>query len=425
MNRRTIQVEEKVPLLLGLPLSAQHLFAMFGASVLVPALFGINPAVVLLMNGVGTIGYLLICKGKVPAFLGPSFAFIPPVLLVLGPDKNLWSTHYPLALGGFIIAGLMLTITSIIIKFFGSNWQRVVFPPAVIGPIIALIGLGLAETAANMAGIVVDNGAAYSSKTISASMITFSVAVLGSILFRGFASVIPVLIAIMVGYAISLCLGIVDFSKVANASLVAWPNFSSPKFSLEAIITIIPAVFVVISEHIGHFMLTQHIVERDISSDPGLHRSLLGNGIFTIFSGMCGSVPNTTYGENISVMAVTRIYSVWVIGGAAILSMFIAFVGKMTALIQSIPTAVMGGISLFLFGIIAVAGIRYIVEERVDYSKTTNLVLSSVVFISGICGASLNIGGVQLKGVALATLVGLILSMIFYLFDKFHLTNEV
>ncbi|EKE01370.1 MAG: hypothetical protein ACD_21C00149G0001 [uncultured bacterium] len=423
MSRRVIQVDEKVSFLLGLPLSVQHLFAMFGASVLVPALFGINPAIVLLMNGIGTLGYLIICKGKVPAFLGSSFAFIPPVLIVLGSDKALWAANYPMVLGGFIASGLILVIISLIIKFFGSNWLNVVFPPAVIGPIIALIGLGLAGTAANMAGLVVDNDV-YVTKTVVVSMITFFVAVFGAILFRKFFAVIPVLIAILVGYFVALMLGVVDFSMVSEASFIAMPNFSAPQFDLDAIIIIIPAVFVVISEHIGHFMLTQHIVHKDLAKDPGLHRSLFGNGFFTIIAGMFGSVPNTTYGENISVMAITRVYSVWVIGGAALLSITIAFIGKITALIQSIPTAVMGGISLFLFGVIAVAGIRYVVEEKVDYGKTTNLVLSSVVFIIGVSGAAFQLGTVQLTGVSLATLVGLVLSVLLHFLEKLRLTND-
>ncbi|HBC71900.1 MAG TPA: uracil permease [Coxiellaceae bacterium] len=423
MSRKIIQVDEKVSFLMGLPLSVQHLFAMFGASVLVPALFGINPAIVLLMNGIGTLGYLIICKGKIPAFLGSSFAFIPPVLLILGSDKTLWAINYPLALGGFIVAGLILVILSLVINFFGSNWLKIVFPPAVIGPIIALIGLGLAGTAANMAGIVVENEI-YVTKTVVVSMITFFVAIFGAILFRGFLAVIPVLIAILVGYISAIALDIVDFSKISEAAFFAIPNFTAPRFQLDAIITIIPAVFVVISEHIGHFMLTQHIVNKDLAKDPGLHRSIFGNGFFTMISGIFGSVPNTTYGENISVMAITRVYSVWVIGGAALLSIAIAFIGKITALIQSIPTAVMGGVSLFLFGVIAVAGIRYVVEEKVDYSKTMNLVLSSVVFIIGISGASFYIGTIQLKGVSLATLMGLLLSILFHLLEKLRLTNE-
>ena len=424
MTRRTIQVDEKVSLLIGLPLSIQHLFAMFGASVLVPALFGLNPAIVLLMNGIGTLGYLILCKGKIPAFLGSSFAFITPVLLILGPDKSLWAANYPLALGGFVVTGAILTLMSFLIKFFGNNWLKIVFPPAVIGPIIALIGLGLAETAAKMAGIVItDKALGYDTNAIIVSMLTFAVAILGSVLFRGFLAIIPVLVAIIVGYLSALVLGMIDFSHIAAAHFFIIPNFTMPKFSTGAIITIMPAIFVVVSEHIGHFLLTQHIIKKDIDKNPGLHRSMLGNGLFTMLAGMCGSVPNTTYGENISVMAITRVYSVWVIGGAALLSIFIAFIGKISAFIQSIPVPVMGGVSLFLFGIIAVSGIRYIVEEKVDYSKTINLVLSSVVFIIGISGATLVIGSIEFTGVTLATLIGLTLSIFFHVLKKLHLNN--
>lgn len=424
MTRRTIQVDEKVSLLIGLPLSIQHLFAMFGASVLVPALFGLNPAIVLLMNGIGTLGYLILCKGRIPAFLGSSFAFITPVLLILGPDKNLWTANYPLALGGFVVTGAILTLMSFLIKFFGNNWLKIVFPPAVIGPIIALIGLGLAETAAKMAGIVIiDKALGYDTNVIIVSMLTFAVAILGSVLFRGFLAIIPVLVAIIVGYLSALVLGMIDFSQIAAAHFFIIPNFTTPKFNTGAIITIMPAIFVVVSEHIGHFLLTQHIIKKDIDKNPGLHRSMLGNGLFTMLAGMCGSVPNTTYGENISVMAITRVYSVWVIGGAALLSIFIAFIGKISAFIQSIPVPVMGGVSLFLFGIIAVSGIRYIVEEKVDYSKTINLVLSSVVFIIGISGATLSIGAIEFTGVTLATLIGLTLSIFFHVLKKLHLNN--
>lgn len=424
MTRRAIQVDEKVSLLIGLPLSIQHLFAMFGASVLVPAFFGLNPAIVLLMNGIGTLGYLILCKGKVPAFLGSSFAFITPVLLILGPDKSLWAANYPLALGGFVVTGVILTLMSFLIKFFGNNWLKIVFPPAVIGPIIALIGLGLAETAAKMAGIVItDKVLGYDTNAIIVSMLTFTIAILGSVLFRGFLAIIPVLVAIIIGYLSALVLGMIDFSQVAQAHFFTMPDFTIPRFNVGAIITIMPAIFVVVSEHIGHFLLTQHIIKKDIDKDPGLDRSMLGNGLFTMLAGMCGSVPNTTYGENISVMAITRVYSVWVIGGAALLSIVIAFIGKISAFIQSIPIPVMGGVSLFLFGIIAVSGIRYIVEEKVDYSKAVNLVLSSVVFIIGVSGATLTIGAIEFTKVTLATLVGLTLSVFFHILKKFNLNN--
>ena len=275
-----------------------------------------------------------------------------------------------------------------------------------------------------MAGIVItDKVLGYDTNVIIVSMLTFTVAILGSVLFRGFLAIIPVLVAIITGYLGALILGMIDFNQVAQAHFFIIPNFTMPKFNAGAIITIIPAIFVVVSEHIGHFILTQHIIKKDIAKNPGLHRSMLGNGIFTMIAGICGSVPNTTSGENISVMAITRVYSVWVIGGAALLSIFIAFIGKITAFIQSIPVPVMGGISLFLFGIIAVSGIRYLVEEKVDYSKTINLVLSSVVFIIGVSNATLVIGTIEFTKVTLATLIGLTLSVFFHVLKKLNLSN--
>lgn len=426
MPRRIIQVEEKVSFLEGFPLSLQHLFAMFGASVLVPTLFGIDPAIVLLMNGVGTLIYLVICKGKAPAFLGSSFAFISPVFVVLGADKNLWHGNYSFVLGGFIAAGTVFIIVALIIGVFGPDWIKMVLPPATMGPIVALIGLELAGTAAQMSGLV---PASYHPQItgdwIAISMTTLAVAVFGSILFRGFLSVIPILIAIIVGYAAAWSMGMVKFDGVAAAGYLALPTFYTPKFNINAIIVILPAALVVISEHIGHLLVTGKIVEKDLTVNPGLHRSLMGDGISTVLSGFTGSVPTTTYGENIGVMAITRVYSVWIIGGAAVISIILAFIGKLSAVIQSIPSPVMGGICLLLFGIIAASGIRMIVEEKVDYSKSSNLVLTSVVFIVGISGTFVKIGHVELRGMALATVAGMILSIIFHVLEKLKLTNDL
>ncbi len=425
MSRRIIQVEEKVSLLVGFPLSLQHLFAMFGASVLVPTLFGIDPAIVLLMNGVGTLIYLFICKGKAPAFLGSSFAFLSPVFIVLGADRALWHANYGYALGGFIAAGSVFILVAIIIGFFGTSWIKIVLPPATMGPIVALIGLELAGVAASMSGLIPDAQGAFNSKAVLVSLITLSVAVLGSVLLRGFMAVIPVLIALIVGYIAAFFLGVVDFTAFNQSHVLAIPQFYFPKFSLTAIIVILPASLVVVSEHIGHLIVTGNIVGKDLTVDPGLHRSLLSDGISTVISGFTGSVPTTTYGENIGVMAITRVYSVWVIGGAAVISIVLAFIGKLSGLIQSIPVPVMGGISLLLFGVIAASGIRIIVEEKVDYSKASNLILTSVVFIVGISGAFLKLGHVQLKGMALATVVGMLLSIILHILEKFKLTNDL
>ncbi|HOP61794.1 MAG TPA: uracil permease [Spirochaetota bacterium] len=424
MARRIIQVEEKVGLLEGFPLSLQHLFAMFGASVLVPTLFGIDPAIVLLMNGIGTLIYLFICKGKAPAFLGSSFAFISPVFVVLGADKALWHGNYSFVLGGFIASGCVFILVALIIGFFGIEWLKVVLPPAAMGPIVALIGLELGTVAASMSGIIPDAQGVYNGKAVLVSMVTLAVAVFGSVMLRGFLAVIPILIAIIVGYCVALPLDLVNFEPVAKAGILAVPQFYFPKFNINAIIVILPAALVVVSEHIGHLIVTGNIVERDLTRDPGLHRSLMGDGISTVISGFTGSVPTTTYGENMGVMAITRVYSVWVIGGAAVISIFLAFIGKLSGLIQSIPVPVMGGISLLLFGVIAASGIRMLVDEKVDYSRASNLILTSVVFIVGISGAYLKIGHVQLKGMALATVAGMLLSLIFYFIEKYKLAND-
>ncbi len=425
MSRRAIQVEEKVPFLQGIPLSFQHLFAMFGASVLVPTLFKIDPAIVLLMNGIGTLIYLVLCKGKAPAFLGSSFAFLSPVFVVLGADKAFWGANYSLALGGFIASGLIFVAVALIIWQFGSDWISFVLPPATMGPIVALIGLELASVATGMAGIMPDaKTGAYDMNAVIISMVTLLTIAFGSVLFRGFMAIIPVLIGILVGYATAIAMGVVKFDAIGSAPLLAMPTIYTPVFDLNAIIVIIPAALVVISEHIGHLVVTGNIVERNLVKDPGLHRSLMGDGVSTMLSGFCGSVPTTTYGENIGVMAITRVYSVWVIGGAAVISIALAFVGKLSAFIQSIPAPVMGGVCILLFGVIAASGIRMLVESKVDYSRPVNLSLTAIVLIVGISGAAVKIGTVQLKGMALATVVGMALSLVFRLLERGGMTAE-
>jgi len=424
MSRPIIQVNEKVGFLKGLPLSFQHLFAMFGASILVPMLFGINPAIVLLMNGVGTLLYLVICKGKSPAFLGSSFAFLAPTFAVLAAMGGIAGGAFNYALGGFVIVGCTFMAVAILINFVGIKWIDVVLPPATMGPVVALIGLDLAGTAANMAGLLPTADKAMDPKVVAVSMITLAVAIFGNVLFRKFFAVIPILIAIVVGYLCALAFGIVDFSKVATAPIFALPNFAFPKFQLDMILIILPAAVVVISEHVGHLIVTGKIIGKDLVKDPGLHRSLLADGISTTLSGFMGSVPTTTYGENIGVMAITRVYSVWVIGGAAVISIILAFSGTLSAIIMSIPGAVMGGVSFLLYGVIAASGIRLIVEQKVDYSKAKNLCLTAVVFTVGVSGIKVPVGLASLSGMCLAAIVGVVLSLIFWLLEKFKLTND-
>ena len=406
MTRRAIAVEERPPLLQTIPLSFQHLFAMFGATVLVPILFKVNPATVLLFNGIGTLLYLFICKGKIPAYLGSSFAFISPVLLLL-------PMGYEVALGGFIACGLLFCLVALIVKMAGIGWINVVFPPAAMGAIVSVIGLELAGVAANMAGLLPADGASVDHNTIIISMATLAVTVLGSVLFRGFLAIIPILIGVLAGYALAWLMGAVDLSSVEAAHWFALPTFYTPRFEWVAILTILPAALVVIAEHVGHLVVTANIVKRDLLRDPGLHRSMLANGLSTILSGCFGSTPNTTYGENIGVMAITKVYSTWVIGGAAILAILLSCVGKLAAAIQAVPVPVMGGVSLLLYGVIAASGIRVLIESKVDYNKPQNLILTSVILIIGVSGAKIHIGAAELKGMALATVVGIGLSLLF------------
>ncbi len=414
-KRKLFQVEEKVPPKLLIPLSIQHMFAMFGASVLVPFLFGINPAVVLFMNGVGTILFILITKGKAPAYLGSSFAFIAPAGIVIS------KFGYSYALGGFVAVGFCGCILALIIYKFGSDWIDVVLPPAAMGPVVALIGLELSGTAASNAGMLDEK---LISGNVIVFLVTLGVAVFGSVLFRGFLGVIPILIAIIAGYAAAIICGIVDFTEVSQAAWLALPNFSTPKFNLQAIIIILPVLLVIASEHIGHQIVTGKIVGRDLLKNPGLHRSLFADNFSTMISGFIGSVPTTTYGENIGVMAMTGVYSVYVIAGAAVLSILCSFAGKLTALISTIPGPVIGGISFLLYGMIGTSGIRILVDGRVDYSSSRNLALTSVIFVTGLSGISVKLGQIELTGMVLACIVGMILSLIFYVLDKLKLTND-
>ena len=414
-NHRIIQVEEKVPLKLLVPLSIQHMFAMFGASVLVPFLFGISPAIVLFMKGVGTLLFIFVTKGKAPAYLGSSFAFLAPAGIVIS------NFGYEYALGGFVAVGFCGCILALIVYKFGTDWIDVVLPPAAMGPVVALIGLELSGSAASNAGLLDE---VIDPKKAIVFIVTLGTAVFGSILFRKFLSVIPILIAVLAGYAAAIVCGLVNFDEVAAAPIFALPNFTAPKINMEAILIILPVILVIASEHIGHQVVTSKIVGRDLLKDPGLHRSLFGDNFSTMLSGFIGSVPTTTYGENIGVMAVTKVYSVRVIAGAAILSIICSFVGKLSTLISTIPGPVIGGISFLLYGMIGTSGLRILVDSRVDFSKNRNQVLTSVIFVTGLSGAAVKIGNIQLTGMVLACVVGMALSLVFYALDKLHLTND-
>ncbi|GGB48918.1 uracil permease [Virgibacillus dakarensis] len=426
MAHNEIQVHERLPFTQSLPLGIQHLFAMFGSNVLVPVLFGIDPATILLMNGFGTLLYIFITKGKIPAFLGSSFAFISPVFVVLGQHAG--GSGYSYVLGGFLMVGIVLSIVALIVKFVGTAWIDVIFPPAAMGAIVAVIGLELVPTAAEMAGWIApadaDAAWAIDPKVALVSFLTLSITVICWVTLRGFLKIIPILIGIIAGYIIAYAVGLVDLTKVQEAAWISAPTFYQMKIDWSAILVILPAALVIIPEHIGHLFVTGNIVKSDLTKDPGLDRSLAGNGISTIISSFIGSTPNTTYGENIGVLAITRVYSTWIIGMAAVMAIILSFCGKLAALISSIPAPVMGGVSLLLFGIIAASGLRMLVESKVDYNRSQNLILTCVVLVIGISGATVQIGSVALTGMGLATIVAIILGLFFKLLDVLKLSNE-
>ena len=414
-KKRIIQVDEKVPLPMLLPLSIQHVFAMFGASVLVPILFQIDPGIVLFMNGFGTLLFIFLTKGKAPAYLGSSFAFLAPASGVIAAQG------FEYAQGGFVVVGLLGCLLALIVWKFGTEWIDVILPPAAMGPVVALIGLELAGNTITPGKTGAD---LTSGPHIAVFAVTLGVAVFGSVLFRKFFAVIPLLIAMICGYLTAVALGLVDFTPLAEAKLFTLPQFHLAKFDLNAILTIAPVILVIATEHIGHQVVTGKIVGRDLIKDPGLHRSLLGDNLSTAISGFVGSVPTTTYGENIGVMAVTGVYSVQVIAGAAVISLLMAFVGPLAAFISTIPGDVIGGITFLLYGMIGTSGLRILVDKKVDYGKNRNLILTSVVFVAGLSGLTLTFGSVSITGMTLAAVTAVIISLVFFLLDKAGLMND-
>lgn len=407
-----LDVHEKPKPIQWLSLSLQHLFAMFGATILVPFLTGLDPAVALISSGVGTITYLLITRGQIPAYLGSSFAFITPIILAtkLGGVQSAM-------LGGFLV-GLTYAVVALIIKKVGFEWIMKILPPVVVGPVIMVIGLGLASTAVNMA-MNDPNTNEYSMNHFLVALVTLAVVIIATMFFKGFLALIPILIGIVVGYGFAYFKGLVDFTKVKETAWFAIPEFHipyvtyTPDFQWGIALALVPIAAVTLTEHIGHQMVLKEVIGRNILEKPGLHRSMLGDGLATMFASLIGGPPATTYGENIGVLAITRVFSVYVLFGAGLIAITFGFIGKVAALISTIPTSVMGGVSILLFGIIAAQGIRTLIENKVDFSEKRNLVIAAVILVLGIGGAYLELPGeFQLSGMALATLAGILLNLV-------------
>lgn len=420
-NNAVLDINDKPSAGQLITLSFQHMFAMFGSTILVPQLVGLSPAIALLTSGIATIIFLFITQFKVPAYLGSSFAFISPIIVVAGIDGTTGASINPgNAMIGAMAVGVTYGIVSLIIWKAGYKWLMRLLPPIVVAPVIMVIGLGLAGTAVDMAmNITVDNVKEYSVLHFSAALVTLFAAIIFTIFFKNILSTMPILLGLIVGYVYSAIIGIVDFTKVMEADWFALPEFLIPGVHYEFNITstillgMVPIVIVTISEHIGHQLVLGKVVNKNYIKDPGLNRSLLGDGLGTFASALIGGPPKTTYGENIGVLAITRVFSVYVILGAAVLAILFSFLGKAMALIQTIPTAVLGGISILLFGIIASSGLRMLVENNIDFGNNRNMVIASVILVIGIGGAALRFTeSFAIEGMALAAIVGVILNLV-------------
>ncbi|MFZ2715232.1 MAG: solute carrier family 23 protein [Streptococcus suis] len=407
-------VHEKPAPFQGILLSFQHVFAMFGATILVPLILGMPVSVALFASGIGTLIYQVATQFKVPVYLGSSFAYISAMALAIkemGGDVSAAQT-------GIFFVGLIYVLIAGLVKAIGTKWIDTLLPPVVIGPMIIVIGLGLANSAVTSAGFVADGDW----KNVVVAIVTFLIAAFVNTKGKGFAKIVPFLIAIIGGYIVALLLGLVDFTPVLEAAWFELPGFYLPfetgvfksynfYFGPE-MVAILPIAVVTVAEHIGDHTVLSQICGRQFLKNPGLSRTLIGDGVATAVSALIGGPANTTYGENTGVIGMTRIASVSVIRNAALIAIAFSFLGKFTALISTIPSAVLGGMSILLYGVIASNGLKVLIESRVDFGQVRNLIVASSMLVLGLGGAVLNIGAITLSGTALSAIVGIILNLI-------------
>ena len=392
-------------------LSLQHMFSMFGSTVLVPILVGLNPGIALFSSGVGTLMYLLITRHKIPAYMGSSFSFVVPMMALMK------STGYPGIAQGTVAVGCVYLIVALIVSMIGSDWIDKVLPPIIVGPVVVVIGLSLAGTAAKDATINSATGK-YDLKFFAVAMITMLLVIVFNMYFKGFLGLIPILMGIVFGYIVACLFGIVNFAPVMKAHWFSLPAFQvpfinyHPQFYWGAILSMAPIAFVTMTEHLGHIMVLNELTERNFFKDPGLNHTLAGDGTASIIAGFVGGPPVTSYGENIGVIAITKVQSVYVIAGAALFAVFFSFIGKLSALIETIPMPVIGGISFLLFGVIASSGLRVMIENHLDFNKKRNLMIASVILVIGIGNAYLKLGQYQFSGLAVAAILGIILNLV-------------
>ncbi|MCI8760316.1 MAG: uracil-xanthine permease [Clostridia bacterium] len=413
-----LDVNEKPKAAKWIILAIQHVFAMFGATILVPILANstvgetvLTIPVALVTSGIGTLIYILCTKGKSPVYLGSSFAFIAPLAAAFLKGGTAG------AMTGVMVVGLIYIIFAIVIKFIGKNWINQLLPPIIIGPMIMIIGLGLAPSAISQIGL--GTTAQIDWKGVAVALITFLTTVIVMVRGKGFIKIIPFLIGILVGYISAICFGLVDFKPVMEASFFSMPSFMLPFLnytpSFSALLTIAPIALVTMCEHIGDHTALSAIIGKDLLKNPGLEKTLLGDGIATFVAGILGGPANTTYGENTSVVGMTKIASVWVIGLAAIFAICLGFLGKFTAIVSSIPNPVLGGVSLLLYGFIAVNGLKVLIQNQIDFGKSKNVVVASTMLVLGLGGAAISIVSgdlsITISGMSLAAIIGILLNL--------------
>jgi uracil permease len=383
----------------GLTLGAQHVFTLFASTVLVPILTGLDIGVALVMSGIGTLIFHFITKGKVPAYLGSSFSFIAPIILA----GELFGLDY--ARGGIVVAGLIYVVISGLVTIYGPDKILKYFPPVVTGPIIIVISMTLAPTAISMA-----------SQDWLLSMVTLVIIVAISTYGKGFLKIVPIIIGLASGCLLAAVLGKIDYSPIIKAAWIGVPNFALPKFNLGATLIVAPIALTTIVEHIGDVLAMSGVVKKDLAKDPGINRTLLGDGIATSVSAFFGGPANTTYSQNTGVLALTKVWDPKVMRIAAVMTIFIGLIPKLTSLTSTIPKPVIGGAVIILFGMIASIGARTLVDNKVDLSKTRNMIIISLILVFGLGGAMINlkVGNTEIKlvGMALAAIIGIVANII-------------
>lgn len=414
MEKMLYDLHQRPPVAKWIILAIQHVVAMFGATILVPILVNMGAGeevltipVALVSSGLGTLLYILCTKARSPVYLGSSFAFITPLVAAYAGGGIAG------VMTGIMCVGIVYIVVSFVIRFFGKEWIDKILPPVVIGPMIMIIGLNLAPNAVEQMGL---SSQQLDWKIVLVALVTFLVTVIILTVAKGFLKVVPFLLGIIAGYLVAIPLGLVEFETIKNASFFSVPNFQIPfkdySLNFSRLFTIVPIALVTICEHIGDHISLSNIIGKDLTKDPGLENTMLGDGVATLLGGILGGPANTTYGENTAVVGISKVSSIYVIALAAIIAIVIGFLGKFTATIATVPAPVLGGVSLILYGFIAINGLKVLIRNKVDFEKPKNIIIASTMFILALGGATISVGSVTISGMSLAAIVGVVLNLV-------------